>query len=169
MNISDAKRFEYTVHLFKEYLSSRCRKDYPSYQIVWKMNNSLVTGHLLRWNKSNFPSVVKLKVGDEFAVYDEILPLDDDHQDEFPRDMRNCWYDKYQTHWGVPEPIYLNPVALLLESRKFVSSNNFNEIADDQSILYDVNYLQNSVKLAFLKLDDDTNIEPVSLIKLSQN
>lgn len=168
MNISDAKRFEYTLSLFKECLGGKHEK-YPYYQIIWKIENKLIVGHLLRWSDSYFPRVAKLKIDNEFNVYDDILPIDDSHQDVFPRDLRNQWFDKYQTDWGGIDQLYLNPEALLLECINFVSSNKFAEITDIQPLMYDVSYLQNSVKLDFLKLDVDCQIEPVSLIQSSQN
>lgn len=169
MNLSDAQRFEYTLNLFKEYLSSKRSKNYPDYQIVWKLDNELVVGHLLRWSSSNRSVLVKLKIDNGLEVYDDILPTDDAHKNSFPRDLRERWFDKYQTNWGIPEQIYLNPVALLTESIKFIQSQNFNEIADIQPVMYNVKYLQSSLKLDFLKLDSDCSLEPVSLIQLSQN
>ena len=170
MNISDAKRFEYTLSLFKEYLSSKYGKDYPEYQIIWKVNNDLISGNLLRWSSSDFfPRVVQLKVDNEFNVYDDILLTDDNHQDKFPRDMRNRWFDKYQKDWSSPEQIYLNPVVLLMESIKFIKSNDFVTISDTQPIMYGVKYLSNQITLDFLKLDTDCDIKPVSLIEVSKS
>lgn len=48
MNISDAKRLEYTLSLFREYLTAKRRQDYPKYKIVWNYEGQLVTGDLLK-------------------------------------------------------------------------------------------------------------------------
>lgn len=164
MNISDAKRLEYSLSLFREYLTIKRRQDYPEYKIVWDYKGQLVTGNLLKWSTTSFPYLVRSKVTSDFEVYEERLSIDDEHKDVFPRNVRETWFDKFSNQWTSLDDLYSNPEILLQESIKFVNSLNLDDIDQLQYQMLNVNYLYNKLRLKFVLLDPNCDLEPISLI-----
>lgn len=168
MNISDAKCLEYTLSLFKEYLSNKLQEDVPTYDIVWSLNNQLISGKLLRWDASHrLP--VKTYVTKEFEPINDPLSIDKKHKDLFPRNIRQAWFDKYEDDWFLPSRLYKNKEMLLIESINFVSGLRSKQIKDIQNRMINVHYLQSNTYLPFLLLKPETELYPVSLIEVSKN
>lgn len=169
MNLSDAKYLEYSLAVFRECLMNSAKNDYSEYKIVWKYNEHLITGNVVRWNSPNygFPHPVNLKLALEFEPYDEILPLD--NSSKFPRNIREAWFDKYQGQFSVPAKLYLTPEALLPEMINFIESLDLEPIDNLKTQMYNVNFLDNDVHLDFMLLDTNSELIPVSLVKVSEN
>lgn len=164
MNISDAKRLEYTLSFFREYLTAKRRQDYPKYKIIWNYEGQLVTGDLLKWSTTPFPYLVRPKMTSDFEVYEERLSIDDEHKNVFPRNVREAWFDKFSNQWTSLDDLYSNPEVLLQESIKFVNSLNLDDIDQPQYQMLNVNYLYNKLHLKFVLLAPNCDLAPISLI-----
>lgn len=161
-----AKFFDYSLHLAKDlamYRSNHVSK----YQIIWKIDNHFATANTLKY-QGNSP--VKLFVDGDWTPSEQIVNIQND-ENRFPANIYQKFYEKFykRRHFNAFDSLYENNEALFNELYKFVTDLNSEDSTDIGGNIYNVDFLESSLSLPFMKLDDHSTIQPVCLIEDSKN
>lgn len=159
MEFKKAQMFEYALSLFPDFLHERSFEDIPTYKIVWKIGNDLLTANTYKTNSSNTPITEYVRADGEIApeTWSAYKPESDLYK------IRTDWFNKYGNPYQSPWGIYKNPPQLL---QQLIQNYSDFDVKEDRgaSILFDVHFLKNDVALPFLVLSTDIDLMPVSLI-----
>lgn len=173
MNLNDAKCLEYTISLFREFLVDYSRNqgrqnNLPTYRLVWRMNGSLVSGDLLVWSTEHGLPIVH-EVTSNFQIVENLLSFQSNDTSKFPSNVRDAWFKRYTGPFNNPMNLYKKPALLLQNSINFVNGLENKQLQTVNPIMHNVHYLENNAKLEFLMLDPNIDLQPVSLISISEN
>lgn len=162
MELKKSQMFEYALSLFPYFLHNRGFEDIPTYKIVWKIGNDLLTANTYKTNSSNTPITEYVRADGEIATetWSAYKPESDLCK------IRTDLFNKYGKSHDSPWALYNNPLQLLQELIKNYSDFDTKEDRGN-SILLDVHFLKNNVSLPFLVLPTDVDLMPVSLISES--
>lgn len=165
MKLTEAKYLEYSINVFKEFFEERESAKMPTYKILWKRNNKLFFADTLKFDEDYY--VLKPHIHSDLSTTNNRINVDT--PDSFPADIRRVCFDNYlnkpDSH---PDNLYKHPYALLKEMINFVNTIEKN-IDDPEYRLLNVSYLGTDIKIPFLLVEKDFELEPVSLIKVSKN
>lgn len=167
MNLVEAKYLEYTVNvIFKEFLEYKGHENLPTYKILWKHNDKLFFANTLNF-ENNYTVMISKSTPDSIPYYEK-LPLVEN--EKFPNDIREFVFSKYLGKpFANPINLYNDPLALLKESISLAKSLDKFHLDNPEYRLLNVSYLDSKTTLPFILIDENFELEPVSLIEVSKN
>lgn len=166
MNLVEAKYLEYTINIFKKFLEHRGNDNLPTYKILWKHNDKLLFANTL--NIDNDYNVLIDKLSPDFNPYHDKLPIVENGK--FPIDIMESIHKKYfLSGFSNPINLYNNPLALFKEAISVVKSVDAFHLDNIEYRLLNVSYLDLKTTLPFILIDENFELEPVSLIEVSKN
>lgn len=165
MKLTEAKYLEYSINVFKEFFEERKSAKMPTYKILWKRNNKLFFADTLNFDEDYY--VLKPHIHSDLSTTNNRINVDT--PDSFPADIRRVCFDNYlnkpDSH---PDSLYKHPYALLREMISLVNKIDKN-IDDPEYRLLNVSYLDSDIELPFMLVNKKIELEPVSLIEVSEN
>lgn len=166
MNLIEAKYLEYTINVFFKECLERKGITSPTYKILWKHTDKLFFANTL--NVDDNYTVLASKLDTDLTTYHK--RLNDSDSDNFPFDIRKIVYDKYFNDIHArPISLYKTPLLLLAEAISLVNSLKEFRIDNPEYRLLNVSYLDSKIELPFMLVNKDFELEPVSLIEVSEN
>ena len=167
MNLVEAKYLEYTVNvIFTEFLEYKGHENLPTYKILWKHNDKLFFANTLNF-ENNYTVMINKSTPDSIPYYEK-LPLVEN--EKFPNDIREFIFSKYLGKpFANPINLYNDPLALLKESISLATSLDEFHLDNPEYRLLNVSYLDSKTTLPFILIDENFELEPVSLIEVSKN
>jgi hypothetical protein len=166
MNLVEAKYLEYTINIFKKALEYKGNDNLPTYKILWKHNDKLLFANTL--NIDDNYNILINKLSPDFNPYHDKLPIVENGK--FPIDIMESIHQKYfPSGFSNPINLYNNSLALFKEAISVVKSVDTFHLDNPEYRLLNVSYLDSKTTLPFILIDENFELEPVSLIEVSKN
>lgn len=159
-----AKCFDYSLHLAHELVGEKMANP-KRYQAIWKINNNFVKANAFRYRDDTpFENVVdkEWQVDEQPILY---------RKNSLLLSVRKKFFD----HFGIGQTfnsfnsLYSNDSEFFKQLSKFVKSSRFIGTITDDSLLYNVKFMNNDIELPFISISSKDEIKPISLIESSQS
>ncbi|EJF00893.1 hypothetical protein [Liquorilactobacillus mali] len=162
MKLVECQAFEYALGLTKELLVAR-QISFETPKIVWKLNDRFLIGNTLRYKEHFVLSYPKYSQGelDEHPIYISEI------EKSFLQLVRNTWFTKFDTPFGVPIALKQSNVLLFDLTIKLVSDLKLSGHDPIGKKLFNVSSMESKLALPFIDIKDTDVLEPVSLITVN--
>lgn len=161
MNLIECQEFEYCVRVIDDIISEKTGKERLS-QIVWNKNGSIMEAKMLRFDQYKHVQFYPKFINQGSISEDYILIGKSDKTFITPLRFKLFDFYKFSSAFADLEA-FKNKLVLFDEIRKFVKEFDDKGKKSIGNKIYEVNFLNNNVKLPFLEIADTDDLQPICI------